>query len=569
MRPEWIIAPPAPDAYRAALTDLHPLTVQTLYARGFTQPDAARAFVQGRFDPVDPFVMRGMRAAVDRIARAIRSGERIAIYGDYDCDGVTACALLKRTLDSLGAPARVYIPNRFDEGYGLNADALDTLKAEGVGLVVTVDCGARAAREAAHAAAIGLDLIITDHHELDGRAIPEALALVNPRHPECAYPFKSLAGVGVAFRLAQCLLRTMRAPGQISERALLDLVALGTVADVVSMTGENRLLVSAGLAVINSAPRAGLEALMRAAGVARGGVDAGKIGFTLAPRLNAAGRLESALAAYELLTCDDPSRATEVAAQLNAQNEQRQSVTADVARDAETRAMATDTTAPLLFAAAEGYNAGVIGLAAARLVEKHYRPAVVVAIHNGEARGSCRSVKDFHITQALDACAGLLTRHGGHAAAAGFTLPAERLDDLRASLIAIAREAQPADGWRRHIRVEAETDLSQLNRKALTELARLEPFGIDNPRPVFVARQAEVVSARRVGKAAAEGGQPHLQVRLKDSRRAVWDAVAWRAGERHAELRSGECIDLAFHLDENEWNGERKLQLVLQDFRMA
>jgi single-stranded-DNA-specific exonuclease len=331
------------------------------------------------------------------------------------------------------------------------------------------------------------------------------------------------------------------------------------------LTGENRLLVRAGLEQINTSPRPGVSALMRAAGVKTGGVDAGKIGFTLAPRLNAAGRLESAEAAYQLLTAVDVSRADDLAGQLNHQNDQRQTVTAQVARAAETLALETDADAPLLFAAHDDYNAGVIGLAAARLVEKHYRPAVVVAIRNGEARGSCRSVKGFHITDALDQCADLLSKHGGHAAAAGFTLPAERVADLSQRLREIAGKAQPPGGWRRVIKADAEIPLGDLDFKALRELSQLEPHGIDNPRPVFVARGAELIQARRVGKADG-AAPPHLQLKLRDVRRTVWEAVSWRAGERIGELSAGMPVDLAFHLDANEWNGERKLQLVVQDF---
>jgi single-stranded-DNA-specific exonuclease len=561
----WDVAPPPPQPFVDALPTLHRLTAAVLFSRGYSDPERALAFVQGKFDPVDPFVLKDMDRAVARITAAVNAGEAIAIYGDYDCDGVTSCALLMRALGSLNARVRVYLPNRFDEGYGLNSGALDKLNAEGVTLVITVDCGARAVREAAHARAIGLDLIITDHHEPDPHELPGALALVNPKRPDCAYPYKQLAGVGVTFRLAQALLRTLKRPGCVSERSLLDLVALGTVADVVSMTGENRLLVRAGLDVINSAPVPGIAALMRSAGVKPGTVDAGKIGFMLAPRLNAAGRLDDARAAYELLICDEIETAESLASQLSLQNEQRQLLTASMADDAEVRALQPDPDAPLLFAADDGYNAGVIGLAAARLVERYYRPAVVVAIHNGEARGSCRSVHGFHMTQALDACAALLSKHGGHAAAAGFTLPTERLTALRDALTAEARSAQPEHGWQKIIKVAAEVELADVSAKAYAELCKLEPHGPENPRPVFASRRVAVVEAKRIGKSESGIG-PHLKIKLRDGRRTFWDAVFWRAGERQAELREGACIDVAFQLDENEWNGRKNLQLVVQDF---
>jgi single-stranded-DNA-specific exonuclease len=566
MRAHWDIAAPPDQAYLNALSDLHPLTASTLFARGFAEPAAARDFLSGKFDPVDPFAMLDMRRAVERIAAAIAAQERIAVYGDYDCDGVCACALLETTLASLGADVHVYIPNRFEEGYGINGEALELLKSEGTALVISVDCGARALREARLAREIGLDLIITDHHEPDPNAMPAALAFVNPRRADCPYAFKSLAGVGVAFRLAQCLLRSIKVPGAISERSLLDFVAIGTVADLVSLRGENRLLVRAGLDLINTKARTGIAALIRSAGIAAGTVDAGKIGFMLGPRLNAAGRLESALAAYELLVSKDTGVADDLAAQLNSQNEMRQQVTAEVALAAELRAFDGDTEPAVLFAADESFNAGVIGLAAARLVEKHYRPSVVVSIHNGQARGSCRSVHGFHITRALDACAELLIKHGGHAAAAGFTVASENLEALRLRLNSVASVQQPDGGWRRMLRIDAETDLSQLNWKTYDELQRLGPHGQENPRPQFVARGAVVLSARRVGKAADGGPAPHLQLRVRDARKVTWECIAWRMGEFLAQAPVGAAIDLAFQLDVNEWNGERKLQLVVQDF---
>jgi single-stranded-DNA-specific exonuclease len=318
--------------------------------------------------------------------------------------------------------------------------------------------------------------------------------------------------------------------------------------------------------VINTAPVFGIAALMRAAGVKAGTVDAGKIGFMLAPRLNAAGRLDDARAAYELLICADPNEAESLASQLSLQNEQRQLLTASIAEDAEQRALKPDGDAPLLFAAHDEYNPGVIGLAAARLVERHYRPAIVVAIHDGEARGSCRSVHGFHMTQALDQCAALLSKHGGHAAAAGFTLPAGRVDDLRAAMTAVARDAQPEHGWQRVIKIAAEVGLAEINAKAYAELCKLEPHGPENPRPVFAARGATVVEAKRVGKSESGIG-PHLKLKLRDERKSVWDAMFWRAGERADEFGAGAQIDVAFHLDENEWNGRKSLQLIVQDIR--
>lgn len=574
MNAEWIIAPPAPAEFLAALGEFHPLIAQTLFARGYTEPDVARAFLMGDVPANDPTAFVDMPRAVDRILHAIANREAIAIYGDYDCDGVTSCALMKRALDTLNTNARVYIPDRFEEGYGLNSAALDTLKAEGISLVITVDCGARAFKEAEHAREIGLDLIVTDHHELEDERIPDAYAVIDPKRPDCTYAFKHLAGVGVAFRLAQTLMREARRRGMqrngVSERDLLDFVAIGTVADVVSLTGENRRLVGAGLQKINASPRPGIAALLQAAGVRKGAVTAGTIGFAIGPRLNAAGRLENAMAAYDLLMTDSPEQASELAVKLNQQNTERQSVTQQMAREAEKIALAgcdVGKVPALLFASSDSFNAGVIGLAAARLMEKYYRPAVVVSIdrETGEARGSCRSVNGFHITLALDECGDLLMKHGGHAAAAGFTTSLGNLPALQQCLLAIAERQQPANGWQRAIRADAEFDLAQVNPDLLSQLKLFEPHGLGNPKPTFIARRALLFKAERMGRSEA-GPPPHLRLKVSDGR-MLWEVVAWRMGERFTELKEGEHIDLAFQFDENEWNGQSRIQLNALDFR--
>lgn len=572
---EWVVAERAPVEFLRAFTGTHPLVAQVLWARGYRDADHVNAFLSENAEPADPFTLPDMQPAVERLLRAIRGGEQIAIYGDYDCDGVTACALLMDVLAAFGAPAQVYIPDRFEEGYGLHSGALDKLKADGVGLVVTVDCGARAGAEAAHAREIGLDLLITDHHELEDGDLPDACAVINPRRVDSAYPFQSLAGVGVAYRLAQVLLRAARAESvplaDFDEDALLDLVAIGTVADVVPLVGENRHLVQQGLRRINTQPRLGVRYLAAIASAKIGAITSTTIGFALGPRLNAAGRIEHARDAYDLLVTADESRAAEIARRLNERNEQRQNVTTGVARSAEQQALgAGEVDVPLLFAASEDYNAGVIGLAAARLMERYYKPAVVVATTLGEARGSCRSVNGFNITAALDQCKDLLSRHGGHAAAAGFSMPAVSLDDLRNRLMEIARIQQPEGGWTRALNVDADITLHVTNFETYEQLARLEPHGMGNPRPVFAARGVRVHSIRRVGKTYGQGDPveqaPHLQLRLKDARGVTWGAIGWRMGERAAELHAGDSIDVAFQLDVNEWNGERSLQLLLQDF---
>ena len=582
MQADWILAECAPPSYLTALADLHPTIAQVLYAHGLQTVDQARNFMERnerRAPSADPMKLKDMREAVERILSGIQRGQKIVVYGDYDCDGVTASALLVTTLRALGANVHCYIPDRFEEGYGLNSAALDKLKADGAHLIVTVDCGARAHQEAAHARHIGLDLIITDHHETEHGELPAAVAVINPRRPDCDYPFKKLAGVGVAFRLAQALLRAHQKqtgqPAPVSMRALLELVAIGTVADIVSLTGENRWLVRAGIQQINDAPSVGMKALLQAARIPIGTVTARQIGFVVAPRLNAAGRMDLALAAYNLLMARDAAEAELLAQQLNLQNERRQYITTQMAQQAEVAALYERADAPLLFAASTDYNAGVIGLAAARLVEKYYRPAIVIAVANGEARGSCRSVNGFHITEALDACKDLLLRHGGHAAAAGFTAPSENLQALQNRLITLAHDAQPSVGWQRRLFADAEIDLGSLNRKLVDQLDQLEPHGMENAKPIFVARHLQVVSAQRMGKNPNGGPGPHLKfhVRQIGGRESTakpadktWEVVGWRMGERVTQLHPGDIIDLAFQIEETAWNGTPKVQLEARDF---
>jgi single-stranded-DNA-specific exonuclease len=411
-----------------------------------------------------------------------------------------------------------------------------------------------------------------------------AYAVVNPRRADCPYPYKSLAGVGIAYRLVQGLLRTRgeRLRGLPAEElleSLLDLVAIGTVADVAPLDGENRQLVRAGLRRINTQPRVGVRYLALAARARLGAITAQTVGFTLAPRLNAAGRIDTAHDAYELLSTDEESVASELALRLNERNAERQKITTAVAHHAEKLAFgdgrtegAQDEDVPLLFAVDGDYNAGVIGLAASRLMERFYRPAVVVTITKGElgepeARGSCRSMECFDITAALDECSDLLLRYGGHTAAAGFTMQASRVSELRERLLQVARRRQPEGGWARPLRIDAQVTLHKLSWETYNQLVCLEPHGMANPRPLFAACQVTVQTVRRVGQPPEQ--PPHLQLRLRDARGALWEAIGWRMGERANELSAGAKIDVAFQLDTNEWNGQRKLQLVLQDFRPA
>jgi single-stranded-DNA-specific exonuclease len=569
----WVIASPVTPQAEEALIRFPPILRQILFNRGLGSYEEARAFLEAK--PVfnnDPFQLIGMTAAVDRIRYALNHHEPIAVYGDYDVDGVTATALLVQALEGLGANVRAYIPNRFDEGYGLNPDALDSLQAEGVKLVITVDCGIRSPDEALHAQTIGLDLIISDHHHPDGDNLPPAFAVINPKQHGDPYPDKDLAGVGIAYKIAEALVddhRTLTTNnGQSSAvdgfnlNELLDLVALGTVADLAPLVGENRSLVRKGLRQIRQTKRQGLFSL---AGVAQVKIDkttAGNIGFMLGPRLNASGRLESALASLELLTTTDFMRAGQLAQQLDVQNRQRQSITKSMQEQAEQIAMSEDPNAFLLFAAHEDFNPGVVGLAASRLTEVYYRPAVVAAKSVDETRGSCRSIPEFHITDALDLCKDLLVRHGGHAAAAGFTVKNKNLPELVSRLKSIAAEQLTGRDLRQTLSADMVVLISELNFEVLKYLAYLEPTGYGNPDAVFVSRNVKVKSSRAVG---SEGR--HLKLTLEDERGASLDAIGFRMG--HLQPKLPERVDVMYQFEANEYNGRTSLQLNLKDIKAA
>lgn len=563
----WNISPRISPEADSALAAFPPLLRQVLFNRGFADDSSARAYLRGEPNSnTDPFQITDMQVAIERIRYALANNEPIAIYGDYDVDGVTATALLVETLKKLGADIRGYIPNRFDEGYGLNNNALDELKADGVKLVITVDCGIRSPAEAAHAQTIGLDLIISDHHHPDDDNLPPALAVINPKRHGDIYPDKDLAGVGIAYKIAEALLtKTDQADvvnGQILN-SLLDLVALGTVADLAPLVGENRVLVKKGLKQMRQTTRQGLFSLAAVADISLAKVNAGNIGFGLGPRLNAAGRLKEALAAFELLTTTDVFRAGELAQQLDMQNRERQRITRDMQTRAEEIALNDDPNAHLLFAAHEEFNSGVVGLAASRLTEKYYRPAIVASKGEEETRGSCRSIPEFHITDALDQCADLLVRHGGHAAAAGFTVRNENIEALVSKLKAIAEEKLAGSDLKPTVTADAEVDLSEIRPEVYEKgLKYLEPTGYGNREASFVARNVKVKSSRIVG---SDG--KHLKMSLEDSKGIAHDAIGFRLGDWHKSMPPR--VDVLFTYEPNEYNGRVTYQLNLKDLKAS
>jgi len=567
LRPKrWQVAPPAPPSHIARLAHLHPIIVQVLYNRGITDPSEVAAFLDGDSGEANPFDLPGMSAAVTCLRRALRSGQPIAVYGDFDADGVTATVLLVQTLRAIGSHVCPYIPHRVDEGYGLHEETLTALARDGARVIVTVDCGVRALPQIAHANRLGLDVIVTDHHSV-GKQLPDAVAVIDPKRADSRYPFGELAGVGVAYKLAQALLRSHRQTPVTTQEAcleeddLLDLVALGTVADMVPLLGENRTLVHRGLERLNRMERPGVEALCRQARLEAGQVDTTAIGYVLGPRLNAAGRLAHAKLAYQLLETQYPAEAERLAGELDRLNHERRRITLEIQEQARRLALSAAGEAPLLFAAAPDFPAGIVGLVASRLVDEFYCPAIVVEVGEQVSRGSCRSIPEFGIINALDECADLLLQHGGHAAAAGFTVSNERLDELADKLRDLAAEQLDGVELTPILNVDAEIELSQISWELRRGLDQLEPCGYANPQPLFLSRNVQAKDQRAVG----HDGQ-HLKLKLSHGQ-STWDSIAFRQGEWVGKLPGR--VDVVYNLEINEWNGQRRLQLNVQDIRPA
>lgn len=556
----WTLRP-QPTAAEIAGYSYHPLLATLLYQRGLTTAAQADGFLTAdyRSGLHNPFALRGMEAAAGRIATAIDRGELIGVYGDFDADGVTAVTLLVQAIGAMGGMIRPYVPHRTREGYGLNHVAIEQLARDGVRVLVTVDCGISNVDEVAEAQRLGLDVIVTDHHN-PPEQLPDAHAVVNPRQPECGYPFKGLVGVGVAYKLVQALVRMGKKPGTLRGRDMLDVVAVGTVADMGPLTDENRVLVRAGLEALNATQRPGLRALLRSAGLTAGRVDSGAIGYMLAPRLNAAGRLSDAERAYRLLLTDSAEEAEALAAELTQTNRDRQVLTSSVQAAAEQQIRTAGLEQRrILVVADESFTAGVVGLVASRLVDEFARPVLVIERGPEFSRGSARSVPGYSIIDALRVHDGLFERYGGHPAAAGFTIRTERLAQLAELLETAAAHLSLAD-FAPGLQIDAEVTLPDLNWDLQRELTQLEPFGTGNPQPLWLLRG---VTALNIGT-SRDGATLRAQFRHGDT---VIDAVGFRLGGLADALKRVPLIDLAAEMSINEWNGRSSLQLYIRDFR--
>ncbi len=555
----WVGPDPITPEADQQLMEYPPAFRQVLFNRGFDTVEKAHKFLQGMTEEYDPFLMKGMDKAVELILDAIKDEKNIVIYGDYDVDGVTATALLVQAIRYLGGIALEYIPNRFDEGYGLNSEAIETLKDQSADLIVTVDCGIRSVREAERARELGIKLVISDHHH-PKEMVPLADAVICPRQDGDEYPYKELTGVGIAYKIARALFQQSgRNPAEAEQ--WLDLVALGTVSDIAPLTDENRLLVKRGLKMMQTKPRQGIFSLIAVADIRQPStLTAVDIGFKLGPRLNAAGRMESASDALRLLMTDDPAEAGLLAQGLQVQNVKRQEQTTANQEFAEEQlGIIDDLPIIVAFGSEEQFHSGIVGLVAARLVERHYRPAVVGVIGEEFTRASCRSIDEFHITKALDQCADLMVRHGGHSKAAGFTVRNENRDELKEKLMQIASSQLPLEELVPTICYDADINLDVLRDGLFPLQEQLEPTGCENPRPVFMTRGLMVKDKKRIGK-----DKNHLRLILSNGNFDI-DAIAFRMGERADDLT--DKVDLVYSLEENNYNGKTTLQLNVRDIR--
>lgn len=532
---------------------LDSLAAQILYQRGIQTPQALVAFLHPSLDNLhDPYLLHDMEKAVERIRRAIEDYEQILIYGDYDADGMTSASILKEALEELGAECQVYLPNRFTDGYGPNQSVYKYfIEQQAVSLIVTVDNGVAGHEAIAFAQEAGVDVIVTDHHSLPNQ-LPDAYAIIHPEHPAGNYPFKELAGCGVAFKLATALLEQVQPD-------LLDLVAIGTIADMVSLTDENRVMVQYGLSLLKQSERIGLQEMMRLAGLEPSQVNEETVGFQLAPRLNALGRLDDPNPAIELLTGFDEEEVAAIAAMIDEKNTERKDLVQAIYEEAKSLVQADK---PVQVLAAEGWNPGVLGIVAGRLLEELQQPVIVLSIQGGLAKGSARSVEAVDIFQALNDHRQLFVAFGGHSGAAGMTLQVENLEALSEVLTAFILENQLDLTQKPSLVLDEELNLAELSLDSVKSLEKLAPFGMNFAKPIFFLRDVQVESARTMGQDNA-----HLKLRLLKDGVNV-DLVAFGQGQLAQEFSQVKDLELAVHLSVNQWNGHRTIQLMLVDARV-
>ena len=544
---------------------LSPITARLLAIRGLTDPDEASRFMNPTLDQLyDPFRLAGLECAADRLLLAITNRERIAVHGDYDVDGITSTVILRRALELLGADVGHFIPERLTDGYGLQPGTIDRLHGDGVKLIVSVDCGIRAPEAARRARELGVDLIITDHHEPDDE-LPDACAVVNPKRHDCTYPDKNLAGVGVALKLVQALCG--RAGKSAWLPAFVKIASIGTLADVVPLIGENRIIAKLGLQMLTKGPhKVGLRALLEAAGLSGKTIDSYHIGFMVAPRINAAGRMSTPDIATRLLLASDEGMAEEakaLAEQLETENTRRRQEDQDILAKAK-KIVETDPeigSRSVLVVAGDGWHRGVIGIVASKLVDAFYRPAIVLSVDGDIAHGSCRSITGFNMLAALESCATLMKRFGGHKAAAGLQLETARIKEFRQAINDHADAILGPDDLRPSLWLDGPLAFHDINERVMSEFAALAPFGPGNPRPKFHTNGVAIVDGPRLLK------ERHLKMSVKQNGR-VLRAIHWNAAEREPNLTAKkDGVEIAYTVEENEYQGTKYVELRLEDFR--
>ena len=544
---------------------LSAITARLLAIRGLTDPDEASRFMNPTLEQLyDPYKLAGLECAADRLLLAITNRERIAVHGDYDVDGITSTVILRRALELLGGDVGHFIPERLTDGYGLQPGTIDRLHAEGVKLIVSVDCGIRAPEAARRARQLGVDLIITDHHEPDDE-LPDACAVVNPKRHDCSYPDKNLAGVGVALKLVQALCG--RAGKSAWLPAFVKIASIGTLADVVPLVGENRIIAKLGLQMLTKGPhKVGLRALLEAAGLTGKTIDSYHIGFMVAPRINAAGRMSTPDIATRLLLASDEGMAEEaraLATQLEEENTRRRAEDQDILAKAK-KIVETDPeigARSVLVVAGEGWHRGVIGIVASKLVDAFYRPAIVLSIDGDTAHGSCRSITGFNMLAALESCAPLMKRFGGHKAAAGLQLETARIREFRQAVNEHADAILGPDDLRPSLWLDGPLSFADINERVMAEFAALAPFGPGNPRPKFHTHGVAVVDGPRLLK------ERHLKMTVKQNGR-ILRAIQWNAAEREPNLTAKkDGVEIAYTIEENEFQGTKYVELRLEDFR--
>ena len=553
---EWQFAPQVEDAdftKIAKKAGLGPEVARLLFERGIQDQESLKKFLEPSLEDLhDPYLLHDMDKAVERIRQAIEEGENILVYGDYDADGMTSASIVKESLEQLGAECRVYLPNRFTDGYGPNASVYKYfIEQEGISLIVTVDNGVAGHEAIELAQSMGVDVIVTDHHSMP-ETLPDAYAIVHPEHPDANYPFKYLAGCGVAFKLACALLEEVQVE-------LLDLVAIGTIADMVSLTDENRILVQYGLEMLGHTQRIGLQEMLDMAGIAANEVTEETVGFQIAPRLNALGRLDDPNPAIDLLTGFDDEEAHEIALMIHQKNEERKEIVQSIYEEAKTM---VDPEKKVQVLAKEGWNPGVLGIVAGRLLEELGQTVIVLNIEDGRAKGSARSVEAVDIFEALDPHRDLFIAFGGHAGAAGMTLEVEKLSDLSQVLEDYVCEKGADAAGKNKLNLDEELDLETLSLETVKSFERLAPFGMDNQKPVFYIKDFQVESARTMG-----AGNVHLKLKISKGE-ASFEVVAFGQGRWATEFAQTKNLELAVKLSVNQWNGQTALQLMMVDARV-